>query len=231
MGVAPGSFLRHGEVLRQLSMYEMVLANRLDYELDDPPLRKQVRDVLHTNAVHSMTSAALAAKHPIYEIGNVLVSSRRQDTVFVFDLEQKRAVWAWGRGELDGPHDATVLDNGNFLIFDNGWHRGESRVVEVNPLTREIVWEFRGGGDMEFFSKSRGSAQRLPNGHTLIGNSNSGQAIEVDAGGRALWEFNNPVVNAEGHRGAIIRMRRYPPELIDGLLRPAMSVPAAAPMK
>jgi outer membrane protein assembly factor BamB len=146
------------------------------------------------------------------------VSSRRQSSVFVFDLEKKQLVWVWGRDELDGPHDATVLDSGNFMIFDNGWHRGKSRVVEVNPVTRKIVWEFRGKDGMEFFSKSRGSAQRLANGHTLIGNSNSGQALEVDVKGQPLWEFNNPAVNKKGHRGAIIRMRRYEPALIEQFL-------------
>jgi hypothetical protein len=45
-------------------------------------------------------------------------------------------------------HDPRPLPNGNLLIFDNGPHRRDhpapySRVIEVDPRTRAIVWEYR----------------------------------------------------------------------------------------
>ena len=41
-------------------------------------------------------------------------------------------------------HAPTPLPNGNLLIFDNGTLRGYSRVIELNPLTEEIAWEYDG---------------------------------------------------------------------------------------
>jgi hypothetical protein len=218
-----------GDVLRSYSMYDMVVRNTLGFELADVPKRKNQRDALHTNSVHTMTSTRLAAEHPIYAVGNVLVASRRQNALMVFNLEKRRLIWAWGPGELDGPHDGTVLADGNFLLFDNGWHRGWSRVIELDPLSRKIVWQYRGTGKSSFFSKSRGSGQRLATGQTLIGNSNSGQALLIDPDGKPIWEFNNPKTNAKGHRGAIIRMRYYDATFIERMLAAAATKFAPSP--
>ena len=62
------------------------------------------------------------------------------------DWKTKRIVWSWGQDEISGPHDATLLANGNVLLFDNGLGRDWSRVIEVDPFTREIVWEYRAEG-------------------------------------------------------------------------------------
>ena len=42
----------------------------------------------------------------------------------------------WGGDELDWPHMPTMLENGNIMVFDNGSHRGWSRVIEVEPGQR-----------------------------------------------------------------------------------------------
>ena len=55
--------------------------------------------------------------------------------------------------------------------------RDYSRVIELDPVTLRVVWEFDGsvwGGMMgitsktKFYSQLISSAQRLPNGNTLI---------------------------------------------------------------
>ena len=50
-------------------------------------------------------------------------------------------------GEISHQHHATELESGNILIFDNGSHsrnRAASRIVEVNPETKEIDWTYEG---------------------------------------------------------------------------------------
>ncbi|MGH0028851.1 MAG: aryl-sulfate sulfotransferase [Myxococcota bacterium] len=147
----------------------------------------------------------------------VLISTRHQDCIYRIDWETKRVVWAWGRGELDGPHDATRLANGNVLVFDNGMVRGWSRVLEVEPGSGRIVWEYPGEGDPPFYTRGRGGSQRLPNGNTLIAESNEGRAFEVTRDGEIVWEYYNPRF-IDGHRAAIIRMRHYPAAMIEPLL-------------
>lgn len=124
---------------------------------------------------------------------------------------------------VSGPHDARMLDSGNILVFDNGLSRKRSRVLELDPVMREVVWEHT--GDDPFFTIFRGSCQRLPNGNTLIANSDHGEAFEVTPDGRQVWRFLNPQLTAEGKRRLIVRMIRYPPEWIDPLLEGSARAP------
>src|SRR5215470_18262654 len=79
-----------------------------------------------------------------------------------------------------GQHAPTLLDNGNILIFDNGVHRLDdplpfSRVIEINPTTNEIEWNYQDRPVSNFFSPRMGNAQRLPNGNTLINEASFGR--------------------------------------------------------
>ena len=157
-------------------------------------------DPLHSNSLRWMTDEALAARDPIYSLGNIIVCFRHQNAVAIFDLEERKVVWSWGQGVLDEPHDAVVLDSGNLLIFDNGPKRYWSRVIELDPLSREIVWEYKAPTPTDFYSGARGGNQRLPNGNTLITESNRGRAFEVTPEGEIVWEFFVPHLNPKGHR-------------------------------
>lgn len=183
-------------------------------------------DIFHTNAVQTQRDPNLAARNPFYVVGNVLVCFRHQDRIAMYDWQADKWIWAWGAGELDGPHDAQVLPSGNILVFDNGFRRRNySRVIELDPLQKKIVWEYKADPPQSFFTRSKGSAQRLPNGNTLIAESDAGRAFEVTPDGDIVWEFlAPPVAGAEGaasptrsKRPAIVRMIRYPKEVIDQL--------------
>jgi hypothetical protein len=175
-------------------------------------------DLFHANSVEWMRHEHLFGTAPLYGPDHVLVSMRNQDIVAVIDWRQRRPVWWWGRGELGGPHDASLLENGNILIFDNGLGRDWSRVVEVDPRTNRIVWEYRADPPTSFYSAALGGAQRLPNGNTLVAYSSAGEAFEVTAAGQIVWRFRTPHKSKERRRTAIVRMKRYPAERIEPLL-------------
>ncbi|MCH7540775.1 MAG: hypothetical protein IH999_10330 [Proteobacteria bacterium] len=167
-------------------------------------------DLVHANAIEWMNSESLADRDPIYALSNVLVTFRHQDSVAIFDWAAKKVVWAWGQGELSGPHDGTVLENGNILIFDNGLSRRWSRVVEVDPRSSEIVWEYRAPDPTTFYTGTRGAAQRLPDGNTLITNSKWGRVFEVTPEGEIVWDFRNPTTDEKGNPSVIVRARQLP---------------------
>ena len=127
-------------------------------------------------------------------------------------------VWSYGPGVLELQHTPTMLPNGRILIFDNGSHRGYTRVIELEPKSREIVWEYRGSPPESFFSKWRGIAQRLHNGNTLITESGRGHVFEITRAGEVVWEFWNPEVK-NGKRKRIYRMIRLRPDQVSGRLR------------
>ena len=95
------------------------------------------------------------------------------------------------------------------LLFDNYGQANESTVWEFNPMTREVYWRYRGDDSHPFFTEICGIAQRLPNGNTLITESDNGRVFEVTQDKETVWEFYNP------HRaGADARYIAHVPELI-----------------
>jgi len=180
------------------------------------PSKKGEFDYYHLNAVEILGETPLGTRDRRFRPGNLLICLRNVNLLAVLDRDSKKVVWSWGAGVLDHPHNPTMLPDGRVLVFDNGESRDYSRVLEVDPVSREIVWEYRGDPPHSFTSATRGSAQRLPNGNTLIGEATSGRAFEVTREGKIVWEFLNPVVN--GQRRTFYRFERLPPARVEPLL-------------
>jgi hypothetical protein len=143
------------------------------------------RDVLHTNAI-KVLSRAQASKFPLFRAGQLLLSVRHLNALVVLDPDSGKIVWAT-RGPWQGQHDPWFLDNGHLLLFDNlGSPRG-SRVLEFDPTTQAFPWSYPGEKGKPFLSRIRGMCQRLPNGNTLITNSDGGEVFEVTLEQEMVW--------------------------------------------
>jgi len=180
-----------------------------------PLLRGMERsgDVFHTNTIE-LLDGRFAARDPAFRKGNLLLSVLKLDTLAVLDPDEGKIVWA-RKGIWRRQHQPTFLDNGDLLLFDNtGAGAGRSRVLEIDPRSGAVRWRFGGGPDVDLFSKTLGSCQRLPNGNTLVTESENGRALEVTHDGRVVWEFNNP--HRAGERGELVavlfEMIRLPPD-------------------
>jgi outer membrane protein assembly factor BamB len=110
----------------------------------------------------------------------------------------------------------TALAGLVLLVFDNGSRRGASRVVELDPETLEVSWQYPAEPGGSFFSRWRGGAQRLANGNTLITESEKGRVFEVTPAGEVVWEFWNPEV-VDGQRKRIYRFHRVPRSHVEAL--------------
>lgn len=162
-------------------------------------------DVLHTNSIQVID-------HDVDGLcgeGDILISFRELDMIAILNVEREEIVWQWGVGIVSSQHHATLLDNENILLFDNGTERGYSRVVELDPRTGEIVWSYTADPKAEFYSSARGSCQRLPNGNTLITDSGKGPIFEVTPSGKVVWKYYVPfVVEETKTRKALYRLMR-----------------------
>lgn len=184
-----------GEQLNKFPLSRAFLASRFAEPLYQTP-SYATGDPLHANSVHFLDDAQTAAFAPAKgRPGQVLVSFRNLNTIALVDTERGIVTWA-----TTGPwlvqHDARVLPNGNFTLFDNAANYREgniSRVLEVNPSTHELVWSYEGNDEQPFESYVRSSAQTLPNGNRLITESDGGRLFEVTREGNIVWEFINPV--------------------------------------
>lgn len=118
---------------------------------------------------------------------------------------------------IDGQHKPHMLENGNIFVFDNGTLRGYSRVIELNPLTEQIEWEYTTEPKEDFFSQCIAGAQRLPNGNNLICEGCKGRLFEVTPKKEIVWDFVNPFL-AEYSGKFVYRCLRYSPEYAAPLL-------------
>jgi hypothetical protein len=73
---------------------------------------------------------------------------------------------------------------------------GGSRVVEIDPISRKIVWQYTGENSdrpvWSFFSPFISSARRLPNGNTLIDEGLNGRFFQITPDGHIVWEYLSP---------------------------------------
>jgi len=209
-----------GNPLDSLSLYEAFSRgpHAITWKEVDKSEGKRHIDLVHANSVVPFDQSQIAGRSPLHRATNLLVTSRHQDVIAVIDWATRELLFTWGQDDLSGPHDAIWLANGNFLIFDNGLGRNWSRVNELDPHARSVVWEYKAPDPEEFYTAGRGSAQRLPNGNTLITNSGRGQIFEIASNGDVVWEFLNPNFDPQGKRWAIARAYRYPTSFVDDLI-------------
>jgi len=175
-------------------------------------------DYFHLNAVSLLPENPPGSRDARFRPGNLLICLRNVNQIVILEPGTYRILWSWGQEELEWPHHPTMLPSGRILVFDNGVHRKYSRVLELDPARKKIVWEYRGDPTEEFFSDRRGAAQRLDNGNTLITESDRGRVFEVTPAGEIVWTWLNPV-RKKGHRQTVYRMLRLPGTLIEPLLQ------------
>jgi hypothetical protein len=176
-----------------------------------------VFDYFHANTVSLLPETDIGSRDRRFKAGNILTCFRNVNQIAILDQAMKEIVWAWGEGELEWPHNPTMLADGNILIFDNGVVREYTRIIELNPLTGVIEWEYGTERGQKFFSPTRGSAQRLPNGNTLVCDSDNGRVFETTREGEIVWEWLNPDTK-KNRREQVYRMIRFDPEEIEPLL-------------
>ncbi|MBW1801725.1 MAG: aryl-sulfate sulfotransferase, partial [Deltaproteobacteria bacterium] len=162
------------------------------------------------------------------------------------DFEATRALRKMG--PTIGLHHAHMIPRGlpgagNILIFDNGGYGGfgapnpsapygvnnvkrdYSRVLEINPINLKVVWQYdankAGNRDKcKFYSDYVSSAQRLPNGNTLITEGAFGRIFEVTPKYETVWEYVSPYYNKSENFNLVYRAYRVPYDYIPQLKKP-----------
>lgn len=176
---------------------------------------KVVPDILHANTIEPI-DGSLADQMPMFKEGHILISLREIHAIAVIDPERRKVTWAL-TGMWKYQHEPRLLEDGNILLFDNRGHQGKSKAIEVDPMTQEVVWTFKGNPPETFYSREAGTLDRLPNGNTLIVESEYGRAFEVTPGGKIVWEFYNPNRAGEDDEliAALYEVVRVEPEEFD----------------
>jgi hypothetical protein len=135
---------------------------------------------------------------------------------------------------------------GNILVFDNGGWAGYgapnpgaptgfnnalrdcSRVLAFDPSSLEIVWQYTPkeagfaplADNYKFYSGYISSAQRLPNGNTLVTEGADGRLLEITPNHELVWEYMSPFFALNQNTNYLYRAYRYPYEWIPQLDKP-----------
>ena len=201
-----------GGIRQTLSLFDAVTTGPVEFDFRSRADLLETSShvgLFHANSAAAMDHGHLEARGSLFSKHNVLVTSRNQNRIFVVNRETRSLIWVWGRGELEAPHFATWLANGHILVFDNGVERKTSRVLEVDPVSGRIVWQYPNGAGVEFHSETRGVAQRLTNDNTLITNSQAGEVFEVTSEGKIVWRYWAPALGEERGRPVLMSVHRY----------------------
>ena len=169
----------------------------------------------HMNDIEVLP-ADMAAAFPLFRAGDIMLSLRNINTILVVDPETWRIKWTM-TGPFLHQHDPDFMPNGHILLLDNrmtgGTPRlGYSRVLEIDPATRQIVWSYQGTDAEPFYTDIRGMEQLLPNGNVLVVEAQRGRVFEVARGSanRIVWEYVNLV--RDGFAGVVTGAERVAPE-------------------
>lgn len=186
--VTPG-----GEVLEEINVLDLLYENGLERHVVKAR-QVNAEDVTHLNDVEPLRER-LADQHSLFEVGDLLVSLRNLDLVFVFDPDSRQVKWHASLPFIH-QHDPDFMDDGWIGVFDNnrdftdrGTILGGSRVIALRPgtdSTRVLYPRSRSG---PFYSDILGKWQQLDNGNLMLTEGRAGQILEVTADGRVVWEW------------------------------------------
>jgi len=184
--------------------------------------------------------------HSEFAPDNIILSSRNANFIVIIDRASGQIVWRIGPdfagrpeeklGQFSGQHNPHLIPKGlpgagNMIVFDNGgvsgyggpnnsyrYSRGWSRVIEFNPLTFDVVWQYgSASGSENFYSAIISNEQRLPNGNTVITIGVQGRIVEVAPSNQVVWQYTYTPGPDRG-MNTLYRSYRIPPEwLPDGV--------------
>ncbi len=163
-----------------------------------PPRPSDPDDVTHINSLQELPENPWhAAGDDRFRPGNLLLSARNLNAIFVVDRRSGEVVWSFTDG-LDMQHEALMNGPGlpgpgRIQVFNNRLRSfssdRQSELLEIDPRDGSVTWRYKSPG---FFSPTAGVQQALPNGNVLVTSSRGGRVFEVTRAGELVWEWAPP---------------------------------------
>jgi hypothetical protein len=183
-----------GKVLRRISIindlfprYPGLLGMRTE-ENDKDELQFDA-DAFHDNHVEPLTKA-MAAAFPMFKPGDILVSLRNLNLVFVMDPETLTIEWS-NFGPWNHQHSPHFEPDGSIIVYNNNMNFKKSSIIAIDPATHVTKTLFEGSEKAPFYSWRRGTVEELPDGRLLIAETEKGRVFMVNARGELIFEYNN----------------------------------------
>lgn len=181
------------------------------------------RDMMHLNDAEVL-KAVTAAAFPMFAAGDIVLSSRNYNQIWVLDRKTETIKWSM-MGPVIGQHDPDFQPDGTITIFDNRpggrgtvanglkGYRGGSRIVTVDPANGRHYVRYASDDRNVFYTPYRGKHQVLENGNILITETDAGWAFEVTEDGEVVWSFINKW--DESRVAWVMKATKYPASYAD----------------
>ena len=180
-----------GEILREIDVLKALYEGEYQGLLIN---NRNVKDITHLNDVEVL-SKEMAPAFRSFEAGDLLISLRNINAVFVIDGKTEKIKWHLIH-PLIRQHDPDFTPDGTILIYNNrddstvdGSLAGQSQILEVEPDTKTVTVKWPTSPEQEFYSGMGGKQQLLDNGNILITEPKAGRIIEISPGGDVVWSW------------------------------------------
>ena len=192
-----------GSIIRTIKIVDIIRANPDSdilgiRQIDTESGATWANDPLHPNDIDPLPKE-LAGFYPDFAAGDLLVSMRSINLVFVLDPESLEIKW-WRGGFGRRQHDPDWNARGTITIFNNNMHLGYSSIIEVDPRTMERR-TLIDGADYGFYTRIRGKHQELSDGSILVTSPLQGRVFEVSPDGTVTFDFHNSFSEEHGALG------------------------------
>ena len=193
-----------GDILQSISMGAIIDANP-DLGIFSPRSehyaqgRKWQGDPFHVNDVEPLLPE-MADAFPMFTAGDLLVSFRALNLLFVLDPETLKVKW-WRQGATQQQHDPDWSADGTIRVLDNRWDNPPSKITKIDPATYK-THVMLDGGDYNFFTINRGKTQEFGS-DLIVTSSKQGRVFEVDKTGKVVFDFVNTYDDKDGLRAIV----------------------------
>ncbi len=220
-----------GKITRRISLPGVLYDNGLEPLLTaggfwfSPNLNADRVELVHSNKVGELSSE-LADAFPNFAAGDLIVSLRNYNLLFVIDPNTNRIKWHQ-TGPWVRQHDPEFNSDGTISVFNNNayatMHGRLSRtdlsvpwqttILSLVPRTGDTSVLYGGREGQQLLSVLRGKHDPVPGGGLFITEFEAGRAFEVDADGQIVWEYINRYDDKNVLE--ISEARLLPPEYFD----------------
>lgn len=189
-----------GKLLKEIDLLEVITNSDLKGTLfangQQQLYHKNIADstkFTHLNDVEVL-GKKISKEYPLFETGDIMLSLRSLNMIMILNGKTGLAKW-WMIGPFLRQHDPDFDGMGCISIFDNmgGGPKDDigfaSRIISINPVTRDVKVTYRASPPENFYTHEQGSHQILPNGNMLITETFQGRIFEVNSEGIIVWQY------------------------------------------
>ena len=166
--------IKNGNLIKEISLIESFYKNDSSRQIFEK-YAKNCTDTIHLNDVRVLDEKK-ASFFENGKKGDILVSMRHINMLALIDGETHDVKWHV-QGLFKYQHSPRVTNRGSILVFDNFFKSKQSRIVEIDIKSKNILGYYT-GGKYNFFSNTRGRIQIIDS-RLFVQSSDQGEIFEV----------------------------------------------------